>query len=211
MKNALLISHSEQSAASLSQLLGSEGYTEISVCQTSQEAKELANGEVFDLICVNAPLEKENGIELSKYFAGTTRSSVVIIVPQRNADYVNDALTEHGVLVIAKPVNKHLFHHFLQFTECFKMRMFRVIEENEKLKHMVADMKIINRAKFLLIPALICPKIRRIAILKNRLWISEQASLRLQSRLSEHMRTDCDFFSLLKGMCFYEPCGILNP
>ena len=139
MKNALLISHSEQSAVSLSQLLGSEGYTEISVCQTSQEAKELANGEVFDLICVNAPLEKENGIELSKYFAGTTRSSVVIIVSQRNADYVNDALTEHGVLVIAKPVNKHLFHHFLQFTECFKMRMFRVIEENEKLKHMVAD------------------------------------------------------------------------
>ena len=154
LKNALLISHSEQSAVSLSQLLESEGYTEISVCQTSQEAKELANGEVFDLICVNAPLEKENGIELSKYFAGTTRSSVVIIVPQRNADYVNDALTEHGVLVIAKPVNKHLFHHFLQFTECFKMRMFRVIEENEKLKHMVADMKIINRAKFLLITCL---------------------------------------------------------
>lgn len=154
MKNALLISHSEQSAVSLSQLLGSEGYAEISVCQTSQEAKELANGEVFDLICVNAPLEKENGIELSKYFAETTRSSVVIIVPQRNADYVNDALTEHGVLVIAKPVNKHLFHHFLQFTECFKMRMFRVIEENEKLKHMVADMKIINRAKFLLITCL---------------------------------------------------------
>ena len=106
------------------------------------------------IICVNAPLEKENGIELSKYFAGTTRSSVVIIVSQRNADYVNDALTEHGVLVIAKPVNKHLFHHFLQFTECFKMRMFRVIEENEKLKHMVADMKIINRAKFLLITCL---------------------------------------------------------
>lgn len=154
MKNALLISHSEQSAVSLSQLLESEGYTEISVCQTSQEAKELAKGEVFDLICVNAPLEKENGIELSKYFAGTTRSSVVIIVPQRNADYVNDALTEHGVLVIAKPVNKHLFHHFLQFMECFKMRMFRVIEENEKLKHMVADMKIINRAKFLLITCL---------------------------------------------------------
>jgi AmiR/NasT family two-component response regulator len=154
LKNALLISHSEQSAVSLSQLLESEGYTEISVCQTSQEAKELANGEIFDLICVNAPLEKENGIELSKYFAETTRSSVVIIVPQRNADYVNDALTEHGVLVIAKPVNKHLFHHFLQFTECFKMRMFRVIEENEKLKHMVADMKIINRAKFLLITCL---------------------------------------------------------
>ena len=57
MKNALLISHSEQSAVSLSQLLKSEGYTEISVCHTSQEDMELAKGEVFVLICVKAPLE----------------------------------------------------------------------------------------------------------------------------------------------------------
>ena len=208
MKNALLISHSEQSAVSLSQLLGSEGYTEISVCQTSQEAKELANGEVFDLICVNAPLEKENGIELSKYFAGTTRSSVVIIVPQRNADYVNDALTEHGVLVIAKPVNKHLFHHFLQFTECFKMRMFRVIEENEKLKHMVADMKIINRAKFLLITCLNMSEEQAHRYLEKQAMDLRTSKLEVAKQV---MRTDCDFFSLLKGMCFYEPCGILNP
>lgn len=73
------------------------------------------------------------------------------------------------------------------------MRMFRVIEENEKLKHMVADMKIINRAKFLLITCLNMSEDQAHRYLENRLWISEQASLRLQSRLSEHMRTDCDF------------------
>ena len=75
-------------------------------------------------------------------------------MPQKNADKVSDLLTEHGVLVIAKPINKHLFHHYLQFTECFKMRMLRVEEENQKLRHMVEDMKIINRAKFLLITCL---------------------------------------------------------
>jgi response regulator NasT len=32
--------------------------------------------------------------------------------------------------------------------------MLRVTEENEKLKHIVEDMKIINRAKFLLISCL---------------------------------------------------------
>ena len=34
------------------------------------------------------------------------------------------------------------------------MRMLRVEEENQKLRHMVEDMKIINRAKFLLITCL---------------------------------------------------------
>lgn len=154
MKKALVISSSQQSAASLSELLRSEFYTQISVADNSKIAKRLVENDEFDLICINAPLADETGIELSEYFANVTRACVVIIVPQKNADDVNDSLMEKGVLVIAKPVNKHLFHHFLQFTECFKMRMLSVNEENEKLRHMVEDMKIINRAKLLLISCL---------------------------------------------------------
>lgn len=149
-----MVSYSEQSSESLSALLKNEGYSQVCVAKTSDEAYALSLNDEFDLICINAPLNGENGIELSKHFAQTTRSCVVIIVPQRNSDFVNDALTKHGVLVIAKPVNKHLFHHYLQFTECFKRRMLSVVEENEKLKHMVEDMKVINRAKFLLITCL---------------------------------------------------------
>lgn len=154
LKKALLVSCSEQNAASLSELLESEGYSQVCVSDSAEESRRIAAENEFDLICINAPLAEENGIELSKHFAKTTRSSVVIIVPQKNADFVNDALTKHGVLVIAKPIKKHLFHHYLQFTECFRMRMLRVVEENKKLKHMVEDMKVINRAKFLLISCL---------------------------------------------------------
>lgn len=154
MKKALLISHSEQSAVSLADLLKNEGYTSVSVSNTAHDSKEIAKNDEFDLICINAPLSDQTGIELSEYFARTTRSSVVIIVAQKNADEVNDLLTEHGVLVIAKPINKHLFHHYLQFTDCFRARMLSFVEENEKLRNMVEDMKVINRAKFLLISCL---------------------------------------------------------
>lgn len=154
MKKALLVSYTEQSANSLSELIRIEGYRNITVSNTANEARKLVENDEFDLICINAPLHEENGIELSEYFARTTRSSVVIIVPQKNADDVNDLLTEHGVLVIAKPINKHLFHHFLQFTDCFRARILCFEQENEKLRSMVEDMKIINRAKFLLISCL---------------------------------------------------------
>lgn len=154
MKKALLVSHLQQSADLLSELLRSEGYTSISVSNTAGAAKQIASKDEFDLICVNAPLNGESGIGLSEHFANTTRSSVVIIVPQKNSGDVSDRLTEQGVLVIGKPINKSLFHHFLQFTDCFRKRMLCVTEENEKLRHMVEDMKIINRAKFLLISCL---------------------------------------------------------
>ena len=110
--------------------------------------------EEFDLICINAPLADENGIELSRRLAEATRAGVVIIIPQKNADEVNDMLNPHGVLVIARPINRHLFHHYLQFTDCFRTRMLRVERENEQLKTMVEDLKVIDRAKLLLVTCL---------------------------------------------------------
>lgn len=154
MKTALLVSHSEQSARSLTALLKEEGYDRIRSVFAAYSAKDAAQEGEFDLICINAPLPDENGIELSVHFAAATRSSVVIIVPQKNADEINDLLNPHGVLVIAKPVNKHLFHHYLQFTDCFRTRMLRVEQENERLKHMVDDLRLIDRAKLLLVTCL---------------------------------------------------------
>ena len=154
MKKTLLISSSGQSSASLCDILEAEGFGPVTVSGTAFHARETADKEEFDLICINAPLADENGIELSRHFAETTRSGIVIIVPQKNADEVNDMLTQHGVLVIAKPINRHLFHHFLQFTDCFRARMLDMERENRQLKTMVEDMKLIDRAKLLLVTCL---------------------------------------------------------
>ncbi len=155
MKNALLVSNSEQSAQALSQLLTEEGWDSITAEYSAYGARQAVEeqGE-FDLICINAPLPDENGIELSRCFAASTRSSVVIIIPKKNADDVNDLLNPDGVLVIARPINRHLFHHYLQFTDCFRQRLLRIERENRKLKGMVEDIRLIDRAKLLLVTCL---------------------------------------------------------
>lgn len=154
MKRTLLISSSQHSKASLEKLLKEEGFEPVTVSYTAYNAKEIAEREEFDFICINAPLADENGIELSCHFADTTNAGVVIIVPQKNADEINDMLNPHGVLVIAKPINKHLFHHYLQFTACFRTRILNIERENQKLKTMVEDIKLIDRAKLLLVTCL---------------------------------------------------------
>ena len=124
MKKALLVSNSGQSAASLASLLRQEGYDSVKTCFAAYSAVEAVEDDEFDLVCVNAPLPDENGIELSKRLADTTRSCVVIIVPQKNADEINDVLSPCGVLVISKPINRHLFHHFLQFSLSYQHMLF---------------------------------------------------------------------------------------
>ncbi len=156
MKRALLVTNSGQSAVLLSQLLRNEGYVKITTSFSAYNARDIFAGdaEEYDLVCVNAPLPDENGIELSSQLAASSRAGVVIIVPQKNAAKVNDYLSEHGVLVITKPVNRHLFHNYLRFTDCFRARILKVAEENKRLKNMVEDIKIIDRAKLLLVTCL---------------------------------------------------------
>lgn len=79
---------------------------------------------------------------------------MVIIVPKNGSDEISDVLNGKGVLVIAKPIQRHLFHHYLLFADCFRSRLLRLERENEKLKHMVEDLKIIDRAKLLLVTCL---------------------------------------------------------
>ncbi len=154
MKRTLLISSTEQSASALGEMLKAEGFHPLTVTYSAYGAKEEAQRQEFDLICINAPLADENGIELSRHFAASTRAGVVIVVPQKNADEINDMLNPHGVMVIARPINRHLFHHYLQFSDCFRARILRIERENEKLKTMVEDLRIIDRAKLLLVTCL---------------------------------------------------------
>lgn len=155
MKSALLVSSSEQSAHALSEMLKGEGWDKISQVFSAYGARERAKEDSeIELICINAPLPDENGIELASDLAASTRSTVVIIIPQKNADEINDVLNPHGVLVIARPINRHLFHHYLQFADCFRARLLGTFKENERLKSMVEDIRVIDRAKLLLVTCL---------------------------------------------------------
>ena len=100
LKKALLVSRSGQSASSLAKLLKAEGYDIIDVYSAAYSAKEASENSEFDLICINAPLVDENGIELSRYFAEATRSSVVIIVGQKSADDVADIIQNRCKIIV---------------------------------------------------------------------------------------------------------------
>ncbi len=154
MKNALIVSKTESGIKAISALLSDEGFDDVACTLSADDARERVDTGAFDLIIINTPLDTETGLEFSLYCAGRTKSSVIVIVKQEKAYEAFDIVDKHGVLVISKPLNKHLFHHYIVFTKCFKERMLSAFEENEKLKSELEEMKVINRAKLLLIQCL---------------------------------------------------------
>lgn len=154
MKRALIVSKTESSIKAIAQLLSVESLEQVDVTTSSDDAKEKIKSADYDLIVINTPLVEESGLDLSVYFAKETLANIVLIVNEDKANEVASMVVKHGVMVIKKPLNKHLFHHYIIFTQCFKERLLNVEKENEKLKTKLEETKLINRAKLLLMQCL---------------------------------------------------------
>jgi len=64
---------------------------------------------------------------------------------------VSAACEDDGVLVVAKPVNRTVFWSALKLAQASGARIARMKDENSKLKQKIEDIRIVDRAKCILI------------------------------------------------------------
>lgn len=154
MKRALVISKTESGLKTIAQLLYEEKLDKVDCTLSVDEAKDKLSYGEYDVIVVNTPLEEETGLDFSVYCAEHTKACIIMMVQQEKAMEAAALAGPYGILVIQKPLNRHLFHHYLIFTQCFKERLLSVEKENQQLKLKLEELKIIDRAKLLLMQCL---------------------------------------------------------
>ena len=151
MESALIVSDSEKDTDLFTTLLNAASCRQI-VCQKSVEsARKLVLKQDFDLVIVNAPLSDESGELFSRQAASGGISQVILLVKSELYDSVSAACEEDGVLTISKPVDKTLFWSALSLAKSVQNRIKRVQAENTQLKQKIEDIRIIDRAKCILI------------------------------------------------------------
>ena len=78
-------------------------------------------------------------------------SQVILLVKSEYFDEISAHVEEDGVLTVAKPVNRSVFWSALKLAKSADARMRAVRNENNKLKQKIEDIRIIDRAKCILI------------------------------------------------------------
>jgi response regulator NasT len=151
MESALIVSSTDSGTAFITQMLGSASIQHIAAVGTCGEARRLIMERDFDLIVVNAPLRDETGEVFSRHIASKGASQVILAVKSEYFDAVSAVCEEDGVLTVAKPVNKAVFWSALKLAGSAQSRIRRVQAENSELKQKIEDIRIIDRAKCLLI------------------------------------------------------------
>ncbi|MBQ7521320.1 MAG: ANTAR domain-containing protein [Clostridia bacterium] len=154
MSKVLIVTKSRKATELIMELMQDEGYTQCQVTDLSSEARRYVEEEFFDLIFIYTPLSDEIGLNLSVYMVQHTKSGVFIAISEDTARKTQDKLSSNGVIVLRKPVSVEAVHHSILALRAMRFRMGLMEEENKKLITQLEDMKIINRAKMVLMQCL---------------------------------------------------------
>lgn len=154
MGNVLIVSKTQESTAPLAELLKCEGYTSLETAVSTLEVKNLLAKQEYDLAIINTPISDSNGLDLAVYIADNTKAGVILLIKAEALQKVSTVLTQKGVFCLPKPLNKQLFCTAITMWQAAKKRLIGLEEENTKLKTKVEDIKLIHRAKCILMECL---------------------------------------------------------
>jgi response regulator NasT len=153
MEKALIVSSSEKDITLFTGFLNAASIRQVTSSQSCDSALRLILKQDFDLIIVDSPLEDESGENFSRQAAKGV-SQVIFLVKSETFDSVSAACEEDGILIITKPVDKSILWSALSLAKSVQNRVKRIQGENTQLKQKIEDLRIIDRAKWILISSM---------------------------------------------------------
>ena len=153
MDRVLLVTPTKKSADMLIGLLKDGGHfpKRIQIVSSGSEARRALMDHAFDLILINAPLPDEFGHEFATFASGTYTLAVVRLVKNDLAGSVAEQLEPEGIFILEKPLNRLLFYQIIRIAQAAHIHIMNLTEENKKLRQKLDDLRVISRAKCLLI------------------------------------------------------------
>ena len=127
---------------------------EMLAVRTSSEARRILIDRVYDLLVINAPLSDENGVRLAMDVIGSKANQVILMVKREYADEIAAKVEDYGIFTVEKPLAHSAFWLALKMTSAAYNRTRTFIDENDRLRKSLADIRLVNRAKCLLIEKL---------------------------------------------------------
>lgn len=147
----MIVSSSEKSVAFFTGMLNANSCGAVTVLKTGAEARRVLSEHEFDIVIIYVPLPDESGESLSRHVASKETSLVILVVKGEYFDDMCAATEDAGVLVVARPVDRTLFKSTLRLVKSALAKLKTLRSENSALKQKIEDIKIIDRAKYILI------------------------------------------------------------
>lgn len=151
MDSALIISSSAKSVEFLTEMLNQSNINHIDVAFSANETRKQLSKNNYDLCVINSPLTDEFGENLACDIASSGTAQVIMLVKAEAYEEISNKVEDFGVVIISKPLNKSLFLNALKISNATFKKMQIIQKENQKLIQKISDIRIIDRAKCILV------------------------------------------------------------
>ena len=149
--SVLLVSASESFNRSFFPLLPVSRYYPVTQVSDLRAARE---STLSDLVIVNAPLPGGDSLSYCSSVADSSDSAVLLLVPQGQLDRTEDRMLPAGVMTLGKPLSSIMLSQSLRGLCAMHERLRSRQQALHTVENAVEEIKLINRAKWLLISCL---------------------------------------------------------
>lgn len=148
-QNALVVSGSEKGAEFFIQL-SDQLFSRIVYTSCAAEAIRIFSDTPFDVVIINTPLSDERGDALAIRFAKNSCAGVLMLIREEDGNRI-EAAEEAGVLILTKPAGKASILSAVKLAAAVGRRLFAAQSKARTLESKMDEIKLVNRAKWLLI------------------------------------------------------------
>ena len=150
MDSVLIVSSCEKTSALFEEMISAERYRCIDKAVSADLARRLCTQREYGLIIINTPLADEFGYSLTTGLLRETSSGVILVTDPDSEQTAVSETAGHGAMAFTRPVDRKMFVRIVRFIAASQDRMRSIRRENLMLHKKLDDIKIINRAKAIL-------------------------------------------------------------
>lgn len=138
----------------LKRMLTSPRVTRLAMVTSSSAAREMLSHSSFDVVIVVCPLPDDFGTTCAREIRSRFQSEIMLIVPSENFEDCNEAMLELGVLVVSRPLSEAALGLTFRMLATMRERIRGLQERTATLEEKMAEIRVVNHAKWLLIDRL---------------------------------------------------------
>ena len=149
-RSVLVVSSSANAYKYITQILPSTEFSPITRVGSAGEAKRYLVSAPVDILIINTPLPDDFGLQLALDMADSSMG-ILLFVKSDLFDQVTYKVEDSGVFTVQKPNSRQTIYGAIKLLAAMTSKLKAMEKKTRTLQEKMADIRVVNRAKWLLI------------------------------------------------------------
>ena len=153
-RSVLIVSSSDKGVEYINKLLPASQFSPVVGATSAAEARRKLLEIPIDIVVINTPLPDELGIQFAIDLAEDGTRGVMILVKSDVYEQVAYRVEDYGIFTVQKPNASQVIYQAIKLLSVALARYKAMEKKNTTLQKKMEDIRIVNRAKWILIEKL---------------------------------------------------------